>query len=121
MHLSQASLSDVNDTQPFLHVFLRSERKQLTRTQTQTKSSSIVVLITSLTSSTTSSMVKPSSRCLALALLLVSESWADDRLGSYSSSIPIIRGVAANVVAANIGEPEQQLQLALSKLGVQNS
>lgn len=97
-------------------MFLRSERKQLTRTQTQTKPSPIVVLITSLTSSTTSSMVKPSSRRLALALLMVSESWADDRLGTYSSSIPIIRGVSANIVAVNVGEPEQQLQLALSRL-----
>lgn len=64
-------------------------------------------------------MVNASTSRLAqplLALLLASVTWADDRLGSYSSSIPFIRGVAANVVGANIGEPEQQLQLALSEL-----
>lgn len=64
-------------------------------------------------------MVKPSASRLTqslLALLMIAETWADDRLGSYSSLIPIIRGTAANVVAVNIGEPGQQLQLALSKL-----
>lgn len=60
----------------------------------------------------------PTSRLtqIFLALWAVSQTWADDRLGSYSSSIPIIRGGSANVVAASVGEPEQQLQLALSEL-----
>lgn len=64
-------------------------------------------------------MVEPSASLLTqslLALLMIAEIRADDRLGSYSSSIPIIRGTAANVVAVNIGEPGQQLQLALSEL-----